>query len=545
MKQWLAKLFGKHAPAQPNTTDGAFPIPWESHRQSLYRFLLPYAQKAGPLPESAQTLPDDDRLQGELRWVAGGMDGAFGHHGGGGNAEETAEQLVSALIAATEQPTPGNLQQLYALLTGHSPIDYIDSLMEKLPQTASLSPQKVHDLMQWLAQESPDRNPVKCAIALLAFFPSEENRARVTTLGLHEEFTLFTAVALHNMLPANLHEDALVTLAKRVQGWGRIQLIERLPEVVSPATRGWLLREGYDNAVMQEYTAWDCATKGQLLAALMQGQPDTALLAGAGDILSALINGGPARDIADYADGAQACYHWLARVRQSPEDDLRHLLNVDAIGYFVNDDEKEWEPLLALGWNEDLRQRIRDDVQAIFAQPKWRQRVERNLANRDAPDFYITLRAAKLFGIDTWPVVFDRQAADAQENNWYDLMQSRFPARIEQVLGLAESQLDLAAIASGPDMQTGVGPHYQQHGMLDFILQELDRFPGIGWRFIETGLRSPVIRNRHMALTALESWPPHSLPDGAHSLLETACQQEPDEQIRARLVQALAQCNAG
>nr|WP_314424301.1 hypothetical protein [uncultured Erwinia sp.] len=98
------------------------------------------------------------------------------------------------------------MQKLFALLTDESPLDYIDLLMEKLPQSSSLSPPKLCDLMQWLAIGSPDRNPVKCAIVLLACFPSHEHKTLVATLGLHEEFTLFTVVALRNMLPAECLE---------------------------------------------------------------------------------------------------------------------------------------------------------------------------------------------------------------------------------------------------------------------------------------------------------------------------------------------------
>lgn len=261
MKQWLAKLFGTKNTAKKTEEGELFPRPWESHRLSIYRFLSPYVRGSEPLPENTQTLPDEDIQKGELRWVAGGMDGVFSHHGGSGATTETAERLVSALSATLLQPSQDNMRQLYTLLKDESPLDYIDVLMRRLPQESSLPVQKVHDLMVWLAIESPDRNPVKCAIALLAYFPSEQNRELVTTLGLHEEFTLFSAVALGNMLPTESHESVLVDLAKRVTGWGRIQLIERLPDDVSATSRDWLLREGYSNSVMTEYTAWDCATR--------------------------------------------------------------------------------------------------------------------------------------------------------------------------------------------------------------------------------------------------------------------------------------------
>ena len=544
MKRWLAKLFGTKNAAKQTGERELFPRPWENHRLSIYRFLSPYAQGSEPLPESAQTLPDENIQEGELRWVAGGMDGAFGHHCGSSAVTEIAEQLVRALSAVLLQTSQDNMQQLYKLLKDGSPLDYIDILMEKLPQESSLPVQKVHDLIVWLAMESPDRNPVKFAIALLAYFPSEQNRALVTTLGLHEEFTLFSAVALRNMLPTESHESALVDLAKRVTGWGRIQLIERLPDEISATSRDWLLHEGYSNSVMTEYTAWDCAIKGKLLSALMDEAVDAKLLLGAGEILSALISGGPAvYDMHNYKEGAQVCHRYLALLKQSVDDDVRNLLNAKAISEFASNDDNGWDTLVSHGWSDDIRQKIKEDVQAILAQPKWREKVNTDLSVSDNPTFYFTIRAARLLEIDPWNVLFSRQSATTEEDNWYQLMQTDDPKRIEQILVLAESQLDLAAIATGPDTQMGIGPAYRMHSALDFILQDLKRFPGMGWTLIKTGLRSPVIRNRHMALNALESWSQEQRPPELRELLEAAYQQESEKKVRERLEEAMAKRN--
>jgi hypothetical protein len=43
-------------------------------------------------------------------------------------------------------------------------------------------------------------------------------------------------------------------------------------------------------------------------------------------------------------------------------------------------------------------------------------------------------------------------------------------------------------------------------GALDFILQDLRRFPGKGRPLIRAGLQSPVVRNRNMTVRALAAW---------------------------------------
>ena len=52
-----------------------------------------------------------------------------------------------------------------------------------------------------LASQSRARNAVKLGIALLGLVKGADNRDLLMTLGRHEEFTLFSAVALANSQP--------------------------------------------------------------------------------------------------------------------------------------------------------------------------------------------------------------------------------------------------------------------------------------------------------------------------------------------------------
>ena len=98
MKRWLAKLFGKKSTAKEaiEQTTG-FPVPWESHLQSIYHLLAPYAEGSDPLPESAQKLPDEQPKKEEMSWAAGAMDGFFTHHASSTQNEEIADTLFDAL----------------------------------------------------------------------------------------------------------------------------------------------------------------------------------------------------------------------------------------------------------------------------------------------------------------------------------------------------------------------------------------------------------------------------------------------------------------
>jgi len=78
--------------------------------------------------------------------------------------------------------------------------------------------------------------------------------------------TLFPAVPIQNLSPT--YERDLWELAKTVEGWGRIHLVERLAHAEDHEIRAWLLREGFRNAVMGEYVACICARAGRLHEAL-------------------------------------------------------------------------------------------------------------------------------------------------------------------------------------------------------------------------------------------------------------------------------------
>lgn len=85
-------------------------------------------------------------------------------------------------------------------------------------------------------------------------------------------------------------------------------------------------------------------------------------------------------------------------------------------------------------------------------------------------------------------------------------MQTDDIEKVKQVAALAEEQFALDEMATGPRDDLGIAPNYLPYRQLDFILQELHHFPGIGFPLIRCALQSPVIRNRNMALKALFSW---------------------------------------
>jgi hypothetical protein len=509
--------------------------PWQG-TVSIHAHIASHLAPDKGLTEGGDTLPDERPADGGVRWVAGGLDGAFGHHGTPGAATDRAKLVHRALGVVLQDASPEKLRKLYDLVLGGSVMELVDPLLERIRATGDLDRVRLHQLAAWFARNAPDRAPVKLGIALLGTAGARDELELLHTLGRHEELTLFVAVAIANGA-GDAAERELFRLAKQVDGWGRIHLVERLAETRDSTIQDWMLREGYRNSIMYEYLAYTCATSGGLRRALTRPDVDDELLENAGELIASLIQGGPAQDMDDYADGPIVVERFLHHVERATPA----LWQLDTIGTILRfvDAARDWKPREARGWTFAMRDLLRRRALSIQARPGWPALVDAGLASDDERAFHAADQAARVLGIDTWEIHFARLGS-GRGDNWWIVMQTRDAARIDRVLALAEARLPLDAIASGPADEIGLGPAWRDHGHLGFVLQDLRRFAGKGWPLIHAGLRSPVVRNRNAALIALSRWGRAAWPPDAEAALWTSLREEPRAQVRSLIEQVLA-----
>ena len=122
---------------------------------------------------------------------------------------------------------------------------------------------------------------------------------------------------------------------------------------------------------------------------------------------------------------------------------------------------------------------------------------------------------------------------------WYHLMTRCNEERITEVVALAERSIDLEKVTTGPADELGLGPGWEDHSCLEYVLQELGKFPGHGQVLIQTGLRSPVVRNRNMAIRAMAEWGHEQWSEELRLALETAAQVECCDGVREWMEKAL------
>lgn len=222
----------------------------------------------------------------------------MGHHMGKGSARKITRKIVKLVDAIARTNDQAAKVKLYRLLEADEVLSVVDNVLESLQERAVPIEPYLNSYLVFLLRRSIHRGPVKFAIALLGAIRDEDAIQPIRNLGLHEEFTLYTAVAL-----SNYYEDPeieLWELAKKVDGWGRIQLVEQLADARNSDIRNWILRDGFRNSIMYEYLAYLAATTGDLKRALSKGFVDEELLIAASEIISALIAGGPAEDMSCY-----------------------------------------------------------------------------------------------------------------------------------------------------------------------------------------------------------------------------------------------------
>lgn len=525
---------GQWQPPSPETVWG--------ERPSLYEHIRRHLQPDGTgLAPEGETLPDEEEKDdSEVRWSAGSLDGTMGHHFGVGEEPENVGPVFTALRSVLDRAETARFRDLYEQLRQAQAVGIADPLLEVIQENqASLPLDRLRTLVRWLATQAPDREPVKVGMAILGLFGVKEDRALFLTLGRHEELTLFAAVALANLREAP--EEALWELASGVTGWGRIQAVERLADAQDPRIRRWLLVAGYKNSVMYEYTAVLCARTGGLRTELEKEPPDEEVLTAAGDLIAAMVAGGPAEDIDDYEDGAAVVARYLDLLEADllEAGTLGQFLRTDFLRSFLSENEEDWTERESRGWTPELRQRLLDQCARILARPHWRDRILEDLDSPEPATRTRAAAAAEAFGMDVWERRFEWLTA-GDSGLWYSVAQTSDPARMDRVLDFARQTIDLQSIATGPAGSLGLGPAYTEHSHLDFILQELPRFPGKGWDLIRTGLRSPVVRNRNMALRALGACPKDQWAPEAEMALRRALREEPEEDVRELIQQVLA-----
>jgi hypothetical protein len=502
------------------------PIPGRPLLAHVQDLLRPSGR--GPLTDGGEPLPDEPpRDPSKARFGGGSLDGIMSARGGRSDGSESLA-AASAVISLTRktQPSTKEVHIAASAIAAFAGPHAMDRFLEAIRTSGSFSRTRVAGFGRWLCEHGVKRQQVKAGLGLLGISGRPDDAALIVRLGLLEEITLYSVVALKNLLPdADL---ALHDLAQQVSGWGRIQCIYRLKDSALPEVRYWLLHGGYQNGVMTEEVAYIAATTGGLSAAL-DTEPDDEILDHAGALLEALAYGGPAEDMTSYPDGGAALAAYLTRMAAAAASLERagHLSTLDRYLHGWAGDN----PLLS----EAALQQLRSQIEQVLAEPRWQGPVQAGLAGDDLREVRKGLAIARRFGLDPVPVARAWIAREPRDGYlWQTLVNAASRDEMVRLIQLAETLLPFTALPAGPARDLGTGPDFKANHCFELILQRLKDFAGLGWPAVSIGLNARVTRTRNMALRVLAAWPRETWPEGTAETIQAMAWRDPDNGVKKR-----------
>jgi hypothetical protein len=174
---------------------------------------------------------------------------------------------------------------------------------------------------RWLVRHSTDRCSATVGLALLATDSAEQDIPMIQTIGLLSD--RFGPLAADALTRRRGREEALLWLAQRVGGWGRVYVVEALCRQTPRAARHWLLRHSCAGDFLNGYFAGDVATAAHLHEAVVGSDIDDDLIDHTGRLLRAMADGeGMGMSLAAYPPAsAVLAAHAEHLARQTPAVD--------------------------------------------------------------------------------------------------------------------------------------------------------------------------------------------------------------------------------
>jgi hypothetical protein len=503
----------------------------ETKLPSIVEFLRDHVRSDGlGFEPDGVTLPDDDHAA-RIRFTQGALDNVYWRHFGGNrsapDAGQTARKIHRALRSYAAQPSAKAEGELEKALRVSSAREVGDAVVEILDREPITNRSVAHAAIRQLAETTGEREVLKLYLLLLGSFGDETDNSLLKLVGMYGDFTPFAAAGI-----AKVNADPgpiLLDLAPRTHGWGRVTIIETLLRHRTAAVAEYLLRRGLEG-LMPELAAevtWQVAVECRLLDAIGAPSPDEDLVRGVGTILEILASS-PFKDLGDYEDAPAATDAFLRRF-----DPLATtILDFETVATLH--DRAATEPggtREALPWSAEERAVVIKLARAILDRPNWRHDVE---AAFDDPSLrYSAVHLAKRFKLPYRERLVSWLREDPLQSGWWYLLCEKPTAEeVDEVLALAGEILAVEEIAIGPADELGLGPGFERDSAVGYILQALrgtasmggrpakPGFPGRGEEVLHAALRSRVVRNRRVAMAALESWSPGSLTPRLHAATE-------------------------
>ena len=428
-------------------------IEWRTDN-SILKFLSSNLDVEGNLTEKAHDLPDEKKEEDKIRFAPGFMDAMFDEEDSDDSKKRVSE-LVARMKKIAEKGDKMSEQAFYQGVTeDEQVIRIIDQVLEAIANDSLPIEPFLFSFAKDLTTKTDKRNAVKFGIAILGRCQNKSLLNEIKILGLHDEFTIFSAIAVSN-LSENPASD-LWDLAKKVDGWGKIQLVDILAEMeLNQEIKDWLILEGYKNNIMYEYSAFTCAMSGQLHKKLESEQIDKKLFKSSADIIRALINVDEQaeeiiEDILGYIYAASTIEHFIRHAKQHTND-ISDFSTLHRIKGFLSKLQEGVGVCDENGWNQDIISNCLIEIATILNSRDWKELLHESLKSKDNTTYSNAKEAAQILGIDLWETVWARlQENPIDGSTWYDVIHYSQSKHSDKIIDFALAHLPLDEFATGP-----------------------------------------------------------------------------------------------
>ncbi len=447
-----------------------------SESKSLYEYIRENLAD-GELPPGF-SLPRE-KSKNQITFADGAQDGIAVYHMGSAEVTEESMEILEELFrAVSEGEFEEGRQKLEEFAKKNTPLGTIDEFQGYITENTDwIDAERLYRFASKCLMSSR-ADIVKYGMEMLEVFsePDEEMKEKIRTLGLCDEFTLFALFHMRGWSDAN---EEIFSVARRVHGWGRIHAVEQL-EPETEEIRKWLLEEGISNGVIPDYSALTVYQKADVRK-LLAGEAEKKTLRPIAAVIRALLSEGPVHGIRAVED-ADAMLLDFIRQAGSGSPDLELCAAVRDIVT-----AKRSEEVSTAGERYLKSRAVRE------AAGRWVERGE-------------AVELAKYLGIDCCAPLYRCMAEDLHAHQYQCSELIHSDDYREKTLELFRKSLPMDKMAAEPEDNLGLGKEYENDSVLCYLVQNLADYPLCGTDFVLLSLKSPVTRNRNMALRVLYAW---------------------------------------
>ena len=243
------------------------------------------------------SLPNDEE---GLKYIDGAKDGICVYHMG---AAEITQKDIEEINTVITFANTGDYDQadsvLEKLCERIRVVNFIDELQDCILVRKDEIEDKFYIYSLHLMTQSANIECVKAGMMIQELFgQSEEVKGMVRTLGLSDEFTLYSVFIMRNWENGNTE---IMNIAKSVNGWGKVHAVHYI-EPETEEIKYWLLTGAVSNDVMPAYSGWDCYKKADVGSVIKKDKLSYKELEGVLSIVDAMLDEGPVLGISNIED---------------------------------------------------------------------------------------------------------------------------------------------------------------------------------------------------------------------------------------------------